>query len=227
MHYEGAYILSKDGEKDKKLKHGAGVLRWQDGREYRGQFALDKMHGQGIMSWPTGAKYVGQYCDNSKGGLGKVTLPDGSSFEGNWYKGMRHGEILYVDPDGAAFRMEYESDQVVGTESVDSSKGWTLKPGYDVFIKRDDQEGPDQNDADNPSCCICLGDLCKGEQCCRMPCGHEFHKECIDNWTTRKNQCPLCMQKIPLHKLVKVDDVNDDETIFNRPRVSIPNSSRP
>ena len=26
----------------------------------------------------------------------------------------------------------------------------------------------------------------------RLPCNHEFHKHCIDEWFTRKRICPLC-----------------------------------
>jgi hypothetical protein len=199
MTYEGGFILAKHDNNDRRLKHGMGVLRWQDGREYRGEFAYDQMHGKGVMSWPTGAKYVGDYCENYKGGIGKLTLPDGSSFEGSWFKGMRHGEIVHIDPDGSAFQMEYDMDEVVSSKSIPSFDGCTLQPGYHVFIKSEE----DATSSEEPTCCICLGDMATGETCCKMTCNHVFHKECIDNWTRRKNQCPLCLQKIPLQRVYK------------------------
>eukprot|EP00746_Dinoflagellata_sp_MGD_P154601 gnl/MRDRNA2_/MRDRNA2_84921_c0_seq3.p1 gnl/MRDRNA2_/MRDRNA2_84921_c0~~gnl/MRDRNA2_/MRDRNA2_84921_c0_seq3.p1 ORF type:complete len:232 (+),score=36.04 gnl/MRDRNA2_/MRDRNA2_84921_c0_seq3:102-797(+) len=203
MTYEGGFILLQHEKGEKRLKHGEGKLRWQDGREYEGEFLYDQMHGKGVMTWPTGAKYVGEYCENYKGGIGKLTLPDGSTFDGSWFKGMRHGEILYIDPDGSAFQMEYDMDQVVSSESIPEFDGWTLKPGYHVFTQSKEQKTSQDKEAQSsePTCCICLCDMSVGETCCKMPCNHVFHKECIDNWARRKNQCPLCMQKIPLQRV--------------------------
>lgn len=198
MTYEGDFILSKGDDPESKVKHGQGFMRWQDGREYRGQFAFDKMQGEGTMVWPTGAKYVGQYCDNRKGGLGKLSLPDGSIFEGNWYQGIRHGDFLYIDSDGSAFRREYENDELLSSVRIPSFdyEGWTVKPRYTLFVHN--EGSADSEDKEDPICSICLSELSNGSTCCKVPCQHVFHKECIDNWTRRKNQCPLCLQKIPL-----------------------------
>jgi len=210
MTYEGGLVWKQDEMKGhpsgpgkvRKMKHGTGVMKWQDGREYRGQFAFDKMHGEGSMSWPTGAKYVGQYCQNYKGGFGKLTFPDGSSLEGKWHQGMRHGEFLYIDPQLMAFAIEYESDQVVKKESVSTfvGQGWTLRPGYDVFIKSEEDVEQFQLKGQDASCCICMAELLNEEACARTPCKHVFHQECIESWTKKKNKCPLCLRKIPLHK---------------------------
>merc|ERR1711904_668015 len=163
MGYEGDFIISDSNGDERRLKHGTGIMRWPDGREYQGQFKLDKMHGNGSMSWPDGTSYVGQYVNDKKEGIGRVRLPDGSRFEGNFYKGMRHGEILYIKPDGSAFHMEFDSDQVIKKASIPSFQGWTLKSGYDVFVKsveNVDSEGQDsfldkhEDGNSEPICCI-------------------------------------------------------------------------
>lgn len=203
--YEGSFILSKSSFQvggnsltyDRRVKHGTGVMRWQDGREYQGEFENDKMHGDGSMTWPNGDKYVGQYCHDRKEGIGKMMFADGSRYEGNWYKGKRHGEMLYIKPNGEAFHMEFASDKVVSKESIPSFDGWTLRPGYDVFIKSEDE-------CSETSCCICLGDLCDGDTCGKTPCNHVFHKGCIDAWLRQKNSCPLCVQKISLNQVWSV-----------------------
>jgi hypothetical protein len=187
MTYEGGYIL-RTGQ---RLKHGTGTMRWQDGREYQGEFSFDEIHGQGTMTWPTGATYVGQYCWGVKHGFGKFQWLDGWSLEGCWQQGQPDGDMVHIQEDGA-FHVQYKSGEMLTAQRIPvfaSFDGWRLKPEYDVCCI-DSEE----------TCCICLGTMHKGDTCCKMSCEHVFHKECIDSWVTRKNECPLCKQKIPLHK---------------------------
>ena len=43
--------------KGKKYKDGLGVLVWQDGSKYQGQFRQDKMEGSGRMTQANGSIY--------------------------------------------------------------------------------------------------------------------------------------------------------------------------
>eukprot|EP00931_Biecheleriopsis_adriatica_P006709 TRINITY_DN108072_c0_g1_i1.p1 TRINITY_DN108072_c0_g1~~TRINITY_DN108072_c0_g1_i1.p1 ORF type:complete len:337 (+),score=58.30 TRINITY_DN108072_c0_g1_i1:70-1080(+) len=52
---------------------------------------------------------------------------------------------------------------------------------------------PQESDA---SCSICLGDFDDGALLRRLPCGHEFHRGCVDRWLKRNKRCPLCMHAI-------------------------------
>lgn len=51
----------------------------------------------------------------------------------------------------------------------------------------DDQDAP---------CSICLSGFADGTLLRRLPCGHEFHRQCIDRWLRRNKRCPLCMASI-------------------------------
>ncbi|KAL7309499.1 hypothetical protein PS15m_010370 [Mucor circinelloides] len=49
---------------------------------------------------------------------------------------------------------------------------------------------PDEFD---DACVICLDEFALGDQVRKLPCGHEYHCECIDPWLTIKSaSCPLC-----------------------------------
>lgn len=49
----------------------------------------------------------------------------------------------------------------------------------------------DVNDCD-VKCLVCQEDYCKGEHMRKLPCGHCFHKECVDQWLLSKDICPYC-----------------------------------
>jgi len=46
------------------------------------------------------------------------------------------------------------------------------------------------------TCAICLSDYRDREVLCHLPCGHQFHMKCADNWLGRNKKCPLCMREI-------------------------------
>lgn len=46
------------------------------------------------------------------------------------------------------------------------------------------------------TCAVCLSDLEVEEVARKLPCGHYFHKGCIDRWLQRNKRCPLCMHPV-------------------------------
>mmetsp|Transcript_52164 Transcript_52164/g.167109 ORF Transcript_52164/g.167109 Transcript_52164/m.167109 type:complete len:416 (-) Transcript_52164:7-1254(-) len=41
-------------------------------------------------------------------------------------------------------------------------------------------------------CCFCLDDMKIGEELCRLPCMHTFHRHCVYAWLERDRRCMLC-----------------------------------
>ncbi|KAG5183326.1 ubiquitin-protein ligase/ zinc ion binding protein [Tribonema minus] len=42
------------------------------------------------------------------------------------------------------------------------------------------------------SCSICLHTFCAGEEVRIVPCLHQYHSECIDEWLRMNATCPIC-----------------------------------
>jgi hypothetical protein len=62
-------------------------------------------------------------------------------------------------------------------------------------------------DQDDNTCTICLNELQSGDRVSDLPCGHDFHVDCLKDWLKRKNQCPLCQRHgIARHVYVPVPD---------------------
>ncbi|KAI8082939.1 uncharacterized protein BX664DRAFT_339444 [Halteromyces radiatus] len=71
-------------------------------------------------------------------------------------------------------------------------------------------------------CVICLDDFALGESVRKLPCGHEYHCECIDPWLTIKSaSCPLCKHDCSMD----VPPKNDDEQISPPPAATMDDSS--
>jgi len=41
-------------------------------------------------------------------------------------------------------------------------------------------------------CVVCLENYTKGQVMRVLPCGHSFHRQCIDKWLERSTTCPIC-----------------------------------
>ena len=55
-----------------------------------------------------------------------------------------------------------------------------------------DEEEMETNSEGLPSCSVCLCAYEEGEMMRRLPCNHEFHMKCIDQWLTQRTTCPMC-----------------------------------
>ncbi|KAL9319322.1 hypothetical protein ACSQ67_015839 [Phaseolus vulgaris] len=53
-------------------------------------------------------------------------------------------------------------------------------------------------EACDDSCSICLEEFCKSDPATVTNCKHDFHLQCILEWSQRSSQCPMCWQAISL-----------------------------
>lgn len=58
--------------------------------------------------------------------------------------------------------------------------------------------------SENVECTVCCCKIDKNEYIRELPCGHQFHKKCVDEWLfvslrdSDKINCPLCRRKITM-----------------------------
>uniref|UniRef100_A0A0A9F334 RING-type E3 ubiquitin transferase n=1 Tax=Arundo donax TaxID=35708 RepID=A0A0A9F334_ARUDO len=53
--------------------------------------------------------------------------------------------------------------------------------------------GHDRSAGPGGYCCVCISTCRDGEEMRRLPCGHAFHRDCVDRWLARcRRTCPLC-----------------------------------
>merc|ERR1711936_1469283 len=104
---EGSY----EGEvNEAKVPEGAGVFSYRGDDDhgrmtYDGDWKNKAAHGYGVMKWQNGDRYEGDWVEGLRQGKGKYTCKasggkydwnNGDWYEGQWKSGLRHGHGLYV-----------------------------------------------------------------------------------------------------------------------------------
>merc|ERR1712098_158267 len=57
---------------------------------------------------------------------------------------------------------------------------------------------------DESCCSVCLCGYNSLSEKCTTPCGHSFHKLCIDSWLERKENCPICRKFVDAPEEIKL-----------------------
>jgi hypothetical protein len=51
-------------------------------------------------------------------------------------------------------------------------------------------------DTEDTMCVICQWDLEQGDNYCKLKCGHNYHKKCINRLLKTGRKCPICRENI-------------------------------
>jgi len=115
IRYErGAYYK---GQFKDHYMHGEGILEFPYLKQkYEGEWVKGSRHGQGTMEWSNGEKYVGQWVKGKEHGQGFMNWPDARKYEGGWRGGKKYGKGSQTNQNGKKEIGFWENDNlIVGT----------------------------------------------------------------------------------------------------------------
>lgn len=94
-----------------------------------------------------------------------------------------------VQEEGRRVRHELWNPPGVDIKALEASHP-TCLPTV-IGAAQEDLEG-------NPpgACSVCLGEFQAGDTVRALPCRHQFHRQCIDDWLARSVFCPMCRSHV-------------------------------
>jgi len=79
--------LSSDRINQSKIYQGHGMIYWDDGSTYRGDFNDNKRTGNGVMKWRKECVYEGEWKNDQFYNLGALNCKNGLQVDGMFDKG--------------------------------------------------------------------------------------------------------------------------------------------
>jgi hypothetical protein len=101
--------------------------------------------------------------------------------------------------------LSYETLLQLGERIGDvKTERWTMEARMHIarlptetFHAKKELEQQQQADGDAElKCLVCQSEYEDNDTLRRLPCGHCFHADCVDQWLTRTDQCPYCRTSI-------------------------------
>jgi hypothetical protein len=115
-----------------KIPNGQGVMRWNDGNIYYGNWDNGVISGNGVMKWKNGNSYNGGWINGMRHGFGIMIYKSRKVAEGQWVNGEPTGVFTVTWPNNDKHEMT-----VSGADIDDLD--------YDDDASRADTPTPPQN----------------------------------------------------------------------------------
>jgi len=96
-------------------KHGTGIMKYENGNEYEGEWLQNKRDGKGTNKYASGNVYIGAWKEGKRHGFGVFQIKKtGDVYRGNWENGFKSGPGVYEYADGEIDVSFYAEDVRVG-----------------------------------------------------------------------------------------------------------------
>jgi len=81
---------------ENRIPHGKGIMRFDNGNVFDGDWVHGVINGQGKMTYANGDIYIGEWANNMRNGKGTYTWVDNREYRGEYIDDMRYGEGTFM-----------------------------------------------------------------------------------------------------------------------------------
>lgn len=195
------------------LPNRIGTLYYENGNiKYIGDFKNGLKDGKGEYFYIGGKpQYKGEYKFDQRNGKGRILNKDGKTvFIGHFKDDLRHGECTEIISFDKVEVSNYKHGRKFGKNVFTDSD---LKPktryfynNYLVSKKMDKETHEKLKDEICPICQLGFekNQLTTESNCCKKT----YHSDCIFNWLTIKDSCPMCRNENIFNKKRKLIEIS-------------------
>jgi len=114
-----------------KQPDGKGVMTYNDGDKYDGEWKDGEWHGSGVETCADGDKYEGEYKNGYACGRGAITYSNGDKYDGEWQDNEEHGRGVYTWADGHKYEGEWKDGKWHGSGVETTANGNKFQNKWD------------------------------------------------------------------------------------------------
>jgi len=100
---------------------------------------------------------------------------------------MRFNDPISPDVDNMSYEQLLALGDVAGKVSKGLTKQQIDKIKSVIYVA---------GKTDTDTCTICMDNYVKGTKLKVLPCKHEYHSECVNEWLASSKKCPVCSQDV-------------------------------
>ncbi|CDW72018.1 UNKNOWN [Stylonychia lemnae] len=121
----------KNGER----REGLGVMLYDNGRTYEGQWQNDRRHGQGFEKYSNLNTYEGEFVRGKANGKGIYKWKNGEIYEGDWLNGQKEGKGFWRNTFGESYEGDWRDNKANGYGVHHWSTGEKYEGDWFDFLK--------------------------------------------------------------------------------------------
>jgi hypothetical protein len=123
------------GQMQNGIRHGTGIITYNDGDEYIGKWNYGQKHGKGIYKTPSGESYSGYFQNDKRHGHGIYKFEDGTGYDGEWKNGIKHGHGTYKYKFGEEYNGDWKDGKMHGNGTYKYADG----SKYEGYFQNDER----------------------------------------------------------------------------------------